>query len=129
MNIRMPTREAIHTAFEQGGAAVVEVVIGVGLQLEELAGQWEKQAAALQDLPARLEKNSRNRSKPPSSDGYSKPTRTESLRKPGQKPKGGQPGHDGHTLKPVENPEFREIHQTEACGQCGTALHEVAATA
>jgi transposase len=128
MNIRMPTREEIHAAFEKGEEAVVELFIGVGLQLEEVAGQLEKQAAALQDLQARLKKNSRNSSQPPSSDGYSKPKRTESLRKPGQKPNGGQPGHEGHTLKPVENPEHTEIHPVEACGQGGTALHEVEAT-
>ena len=92
MNIRMPTREEIHTAFEQGEGAVVGLFIGVGKQLEELAGQLEKQAAAIKELQARLAKNSRNSSKPPSSDGYGKPKRTESLRKPGQKPNGGQPG-------------------------------------
>jgi len=64
----------------------------VGKQLEELAGQLEKQAAAIKELQARLAKNSRNSSKPPSSDGYGKPKRTESLGKPGQKPNGGQPG-------------------------------------
>lgn len=125
----MPTREEIHAAFEKGEEAVVELFIGVGLQLEEVAGQLEKQAAALQDLQARLEKNSRNSSQPPSSDGYSKPKRTESLRKPGQKPNGGQPGHEGHTLKPLGNPEHTEIHPVEECGQCGTALNEVEATA
>ena len=129
MNIRMPTREEIHAAFEKGEAAVVELFIGVGLQLEEVAGQLEKQAAALKELQARLEKNSRNSSQPPSSDGYSQPKRTASLRKLGQKPNGGQPGHDGHTLKPVENPEHTEIHPVEECRQCGTALNEVEATA
>jgi hypothetical protein len=45
----MPTREAIHVAFEQGEAAVVELFIGVGRQLEEVAGQLEKPAAALKE--------------------------------------------------------------------------------
>ena len=75
MNIRMPTREEIHAAFEQGEGAVVGLFVGVGKQLEELAGQLEKQAAAVKELQARLAKNSRNSSKPPSSDGYGKPKR------------------------------------------------------
>jgi hypothetical protein len=91
MNIRMPTREEIHAAFEKGEAAVVELFLSVGMPVEELAQQLEKQAAALKELQARLEKNSRNSSKPPASDGYRKPNRTTRLRKPGQKPTGGQP--------------------------------------
>jgi len=65
MNIRMPTREEIHVAFEKGEAAVVELFLSVGMQVEELAQQLEKQAAALKELQARLEKNSRNSSKRP----------------------------------------------------------------
>ena len=129
MNIRMPTREEIHAAFEQGEAAIVELFLDVGRQLEGVAKQWEQQATALKELQARLDKNSRNSSKPPSSDGYRKPKRTASLRKPGQKPNGGQVGHDGHTLTPSDNPEHTEIHPVEACGQCGASLNEVEATA
>jgi transposase len=88
MNLRMPTREEIHAAFEQGEAAIVELFLAVERQLEELAGPLEQQAMALKEWQARLDKNSRNSSKPPSSDGYSKPKRTASLRKPGQKPNG-----------------------------------------
>ena len=60
----MPTREEIHAAFEQGEEAVVGLFVGLGKQLEELAGQLEKQAAAIKELQARLAKNSRNSSKP-----------------------------------------------------------------
>jgi len=127
MNIRMPTREEIHAAFEQGEGAVVGLFVGVGKQLEELAGQLEKQAAAVKELQARLAKNSRNSSKPPSSDGYGKPKRTESLRKPGQKPNGGQPGHEGQTLKRSEHPDRIEIHAVEDCRQCAASLAATAA--
>lgn len=129
MNIRMPTREEIHAAFEKGEAAVVELFLSVGRQMEELAQQLEKQAAALKELQARLEKNSRNSSKPPSSDGYRKPNRTTSLRKPGQKPTGGQLGHDGYTLKPSTQPNHTEIHVVEQCEQCGADLNAVEVTA
>jgi transposase len=129
MNIRMPTREEIHAAFENGEVAVVELFIGVERQLKELAGQLEKQAVVLKELQARLEKNSRNSSQPPSSDGYGKPRRTASLRKPGQKPTGGQPGHEGYTLKPSAHPEHTAVHVVEACEQCGACLTEVDVTA
>jgi len=46
MNIRLPTREEIHIAFAQGEAAVVDLFLEIGQQLEELAGQLEKQAVA-----------------------------------------------------------------------------------
>lgn len=129
MNIRMPTREEIHVAFEKGEAAVVELFLSLGMQVEELAQQLEKQAAALKELQARLEKNSRNSSKPPSSDGYRKPNRTTSLRKPGQKPTGGQPGHEGYTLKPSAHPDHTAIHVVEHCEQCGASLNAVEVTA
>ena len=93
MNIRMPTREEIHIAFEQGEEAVAGVFQGRGQAVGRTGrDRWERQAAAVKELQARLGKNSRNSSKPPSSDGYGKPKRTESLRKPGQKPNGGQLG-------------------------------------
>lgn len=128
MNIRLPTREEIHIAFAKGEAAVVELILGLGTPFEELARQLETQAAALQELQARLGKNSQNSSKPPSSDGYVKPKRTESLRKSGQKPNGGQPGHQGQTLERSTHPDQIEIHPVTACAQCGAVLQAVEAT-
>jgi transposase len=88
MNFRIPTDQDIHTAFEQGEVAVRALVHALATQIEELAQQLAKQGEALQALQARLAQNSRNSSKPPSSDGYGKVKRTESLRKSGKKPNG-----------------------------------------
>jgi transposase len=74
--------------------------------------------ATVAELQGRLAKNSRNSSKPPSSDGLHKP-KPKSLRPKGEKPKGGQPGHAGSTLTRVAQPDRIETHapanQCEVC--------------
>ena len=73
------------------------------------------------ELEQRLAKTSRNSSKPPSSDGFKKPS-PKSLRKKGQRKSGGQPGHTGHTLKMAEKPDHTEIHHVEVCECCRRSL-------
>jgi hypothetical protein len=72
-------------------------------ELEKLVEQQAKMIAAqsvrIAELEKRLNKNSSNSSKPPSSDGLSKPPRTNSLRPKGKNKNGGQTGHKGATLK------------------------------
>lgn len=128
MNLRLPTRDAIHRAFLQGEEAIVELVAEVGQQVAALARQLETQAAALKDVQARLAKTSDHSSQPPASDGYAKPKRTASLRKPGQKPNGGQPGHLGKTLERVGVPDHTERHPVVACARCGASLAQVEVT-
>lgn len=70
------------------------------------------------ELEGRIAKNSRNSSKPPSTDGLNKP-KPKSLRLPGNKPSGGQKGHKGHTLKKSENPDHIVAHCPPAtCPVC-----------
>jgi hypothetical protein len=122
MNLRTPTEQEIHAAFKQGESAVRDLVHDLAKQIEELAQQLAKQGEALQTVQARLAKNSRNSSKPPSSDGYGKIKRTESLRKSGEKPNGGQPGHEGHTLSASDTPDRIETHAVERCVHCQAPL-------
>lgn len=82
------------------------------------------------ELRRRLRQDSHNSHRPPSSDGYRKrPARTALPRGP-KRPRGGQPGHTGRTLRPVEKPDRVILHLPERCTVCGrpfTAedLHEV----
>jgi hypothetical protein len=128
MNLRMPTDQDIHSAFEKGEAAVRDLFRQVAVQVEELARQLAQQGEALQALQTRLAKNSRNSGKPPSSDGYSTAQRTQSLRQSGQKPKGGQPGHAGHTLQASAHPERTETHAAATCAHCQAPLADTEAT-
>ncbi|MCW8170970.1 IS66 family transposase [Verminephrobacter aporrectodeae subsp. tuberculatae] len=74
------------------------------------------------ELQARLNLNSRNSSKPPSSDGLNKP-QPKSLRKAGQRPVGGQKGHKGHTLSQVAEPNVVVTHAPpEHCDVCHGSL-------
>jgi transposase len=74
------------------------------------------------ELRRQLGLNSRNSSKPPSSDSpFVKPAPKSLRRKSGRKP-GGQPGHPGSTLALVEDPNERERHEPGPCGGCGANL-------
>jgi hypothetical protein len=125
MNFRMPTKEDIHTACAQGEAAVMALFQEVATQVAELAQQVAKQGEVLHELQARLAKTSRNSGKPPSSDGYGKVKRTASLRQSGDKPNGGQPGHDGQTLMASEHPDRTLTHEVPSCGHCQASLQGV----
>jgi transposase len=125
MNLRMPTHEEIHTAYAQGEAAVMALFHEVATQVAELAQQLAQQGAVLQELQARLAKTSRNSSKPPSGDGYGKVKRTTSLRKAGNKPNGGQPGHDGQTLMMSAYPDRTLTYEGPSCAHCQASLQEV----
>ena len=71
----------------------------------------------IQELKEQLNKNSRNRSKPPSSDGFKKPA-PKSLRKPSGKKVGAQNGHQGTHLAVTSAPDEIVKHMPPACEGC-----------
>ena len=77
--------------------------------------------ARLEALESKVNKNSCNSSKPPSSDGLAK--KTSSLRQSSGKPPGAQPGHKGSTLKQAMQPTERIDHPLP--GQCERCHHEL----
>ena len=77
----------------------------------------------IEELEKRLGLDSSNSSKPPSVDGLGKKPRTMSLRS-SKNPYGGQPGHVGKTLEPVEKPDKTEVHKVDFCCACQADLSE-----
>ncbi len=76
--------------------------------------------ARVQELEARLAKDSHNSAKPPSSDGLAR--KTKSLRKPSGKKPGGQLGHRGETLRLVATPDAVVEHRPAVCVHCQASL-------
>ena len=77
--------------------------------------------ARLEALESKVNKTSSNSSKPPSSDGLAKKTR--SLRESSGKPPGGQAGRKGSTLKQASQPTERIDHPLPGhCDRCQHAL-------
>jgi transposase len=99
---------------------------GLKTQIEALGVENAELRAENAALRARLATNSRNSSQPPSADGpgvkpHPKSQRVTSGRKPG-----GQPGHVGHSLRVVEDPDAVVVHAPAHCSVCRQDLADVA---
>jgi transposase len=91
-------------------------------QVQQLTAQVVAMQGQIVELQGQLARNSRNSSKPPSSDGLNKP-KPKSLRKAGQRPTGGQKGHPGSTLRQVTEPDEIVRHAPPLqCAQCQCRL-------
>jgi transposase len=93
----------------------------------EQAGQIERLTARVAELERRLGLNSRNSSKPPSSDGLAKPP-PRSLRGRSGRRAGGQPGSTGTTLRQATNPDEVVVHRPDRCRGCRGHLDAAAVT-
>src|SRR4030067_1681804 len=118
--IQYPSEEEVRAAYQRGEEAVLEIYRQMIEMLMILA-------ARINTLEDRLAKDSHNSGKPPSSDGLNKPS-PKSLRKRHGRKSGGQPGHTGHTLKMVANPNCIEVHRVRQCIHCKATLEDVEAS-
>ena len=124
----MMTRPEAEAIYDAGKETVVRVLLMMDARIHSLEQQVQSLTTRLdlsdkrvRQLEEQLAKNSRNSSKPPSSDGFKKPS-PKSLRKKGQRKSGGQPGHAGHTLKMAEKPDHTQIHHVDVCECCRRSL-------
>ncbi len=114
---QLPTREEIRTVYDEGEETVIAV-------LDSLVATIRALEARIQVLEDQIAKDSHNSGKPPSSDGLKKRVKR-SLRVPSGKKSGGQPGHSGHRLDAVAEPDHVKVHDVKECKQCKSSLGEV----
>ena len=116
-------------------------------EISELRMQVACLAERCRNLEEMTNKNSQNSSKPPSSDGYQKPSRNsnseneshvdddsdsspeapnpKSLRQPSGNKPGGQKGHQGTCLKQVDNPDYIKCYKVSECHCCQASLIDI----
>lgn len=89
-------------------------------QNEELTATVRELNQTIKELKEQLNKNSKNSSKPPSSDGLKKPpvNKERSLRQKSGKKQGAQNGHDGVCLSVISEPDIIEPHMHSDCLNC-----------
>ena len=78
----------------------------------------------VKDLKARLNKDSQNSHKPPSTDTFNKIIKNN--REKGQKKQGAQKGHKGTTLQMTSNPDIIITHEVVGECSCGSDLNQAA---
>jgi transposase len=90
---------------------------------EELLKMQQQMIAmhqTIEDLQKKINKNSSNSHKPPSSDAFRKPIQNN--REKSNKKPGAQPGHKGTTLTMVDNPDRIILHKVTGPCTCGRNL-------
>ena len=86
-------------------------------QVDQLLTKIDQQAEEIRNLREQLNKNSRNSSKPPSSDGYKKPA-PRSLRESTGRKQMVKKGHSDSNLNITQKPDEIVIHKPSVCDAC-----------
>lgn len=105
--------------------ALLERIDNLEIELCQVKEENKSLTTKVVQLTKRLEKyenpkNSKNSSKPPSSD-FPRQQKAQSLREPSDKKPGGQAGHEGTTLKCI-SPDYIENHSPSYCNCRGKDL-------
>ena len=120
-------REEILAVYKAGPEAVITLINTIIAENQKIIDQQAIKISELEErvkyLEERLNKNSRNSSKPPSTDNFAteRPNPKSQRIKSGKKP-GGQEGHVGTTLAMVDNPIETKVYTVDRCINCGKAL-------
>ena len=108
--MRLSRRQKLFQLARTALSQLIDLLLRLEVEVHQLRRQ-------VKELKARLALNSRNSSKPPSSDGLAKPAPKSLRQKTGRRP-GGQPGRVGRTLQPVAQPDRVQLHRLDRC-PCG----------
>jgi len=98
------------------------LVISLLSKIAELENKISDLERENKELLARLQLDSHNSSKPPSTDGYKKQS---VLPRPRHEKRGGQKGHKGNTLKRIANPDIITPISLTTCSTCGCDLTKI----
>ena len=99
----------------EGWEVIQSLLAMIQAQAEELTRLTEE-VKRVQD---QRQVDSHNSSKPPSSDSGHGQRTPPTRRQPSGKRPGGQPGHDGTTLRQVIQPDQVVVHPVTVCAHCG----------
>lgn len=114
--------EQIFTEFESLRREVKDLRKENGVLKElnrKLTVENEHLKAEIKELQSKMNQDSQNSSRPPSSDPLWKRAMRPSTSKGKNRKPGGQNGHKGHKLRKFEKVDHHVVHELSTCPECG----------